>query len=61
MSDVLQNVAVAVIVLAAFAYLFRHLTGWPRFRKKDPGQAAVLGDRLARGLTKAEEGQRGKK
>ena len=58
MSEMLQHVAVGLIVLLALAYLFRHLTGWPPRRKKDPGHHAVLGDALARGLEKAKKERR---
>lgn len=56
MSDVVQEILVGVIVVFAFVYLVRHLTGWPRRRVKGPKpESAVLGDRLAKGLKKAQE------
>lgn len=55
MSEAVQHGLVGLIVAAAALYLVRHLTGWPRLRAQKPKpQRAVLGERLAKGLEKAE-------
>lgn len=56
MSDAVQQVIVGLTVAGALVYLVRHFTGWPRRRAPKPKpQRAVLGERLAKGLKKAEE------